>query len=122
MTTQELVKTAVRVMQDKKGSEIKVIDISKISVIADFFILVSGNSQRQTQAIADELELQLAKKGAEPRQKEGYRSGTWILLDYQDVVIHIFNSEDRRFYNLERIWTDGLSVDPETLEAEKPEE
>ena len=117
MTTQELVKTAVRVMQDKKGSEIKVIDISKISVIADYFILVSGNSQRQTQAIADELELQLAKKGAEPRQKEGYRSGTWILLDYQDVVIHIFNSEDRRFYNLERNWPDAVKIEVQPDES-----
>ena len=84
MTTQEIVKTAVKIMEDKKGSEIKVIDISKVSVIADYFILVSGSNRNQTQAIADE--------------------------------IHIFNSEDRRFYNLERIWTDGTIVDgPERL-------
>ena len=116
MTTQEIVKTAVKIMEDKKGSEIKVIDISKVSVIADYFILVSGSNRNQTQAIADEIEMQLGREGIEAKQKEGYSSGTWILLDYRDVVIHIFNSEDRRFYNLERIWTDGTIVDgPEGL-------
>ena len=111
MTTNEIVKLAVKVMEDKKGTEIKVIDISKVSVIADYFILVSGSSQRQTQAICDEIEFQLGKNGVEPKDKEGYQNGNWILLDYRDVVIHIFNSEDRRFYNLERIWTDGKTVE-----------
>ena len=97
MTTNEIVKLAVKVMEDKKGTEIKVIDISKVSVIADYFILVSGSSQRQTQAICDEIEFQLGKNGVEPKDKEGYQNGNWILLDYRDVVIHIFNSEDRRF-------------------------
>ena len=105
MTTNEIVKLAVKVMEDKKGTEIKVIDISKVSVIADFFILVSGNSQRQTQAICDEVEFQLGKQGVEPKDKEGYQNGNWILLDYRDVVIH------RRFYNLERIWTDGTVIE-----------
>ncbi len=116
MTTNEIVKLAVKVMEDKKGTEIKVIDISRVSVIADYFILVSGSSQRQTQAISDEIEMQLGRQGIEPKQKEGYQNGNWILLDYQDVVIHIFNGEDRRFYNLERIWTDGTVVsDVESL-------
>ncbi len=108
-------KIAVNVMEEKQGSEIKVIDISKISVIADYFILVSGSSQRQTQAIADEIERKLSDLSICPKQKEGYAGGAWILLDYQDVVIHIFNSEDRRFYNLERIWTDGVTVDTKQL-------
>ena len=111
MSTNEIVKLAVKIMEDKKGTEIKVIDISKVSVIADYFILVSGSSQRQTQAISDEIELQLGKMGVEPKDKEGWQNGNWILLDYRDVVIHIFNSEDRRFYNLERIWTDGMVVE-----------
>ena len=111
MEIKELVKTAVHVMEEKKGTEIHVIDISKISVIADYFILVSGANKRQTQAISDEIEAQLGKKGVELRQKEGYAEGAWILLDYRDVVIHIFDSEDRRFYNLERIWTDGTVVE-----------
>jgi len=115
MTTNEIVKNICSVIEEKKGQEIKVIDISKISVIADYFILASGTNQRQTQAIADEIEMKLGKAGVEPKQKEGYQSGTWILLDYQDVVVHIFNSEDRRFYNLERIWTDGTVIDPKEL-------
>ena len=116
MTTQEIVKTAVRIMEDKKGSEIRVIYISKVSVIADYFILVSGNNTNQTQAISDEIEMQLGQQGIALKQKEGYPGGNWILLDYRDVVIHIFNSEDRRFYNLERIWTDGKVIEnPELL-------
>lgn len=111
MTVNEIVKTAVHIMEDKKGSEIKVIDISKVSVIADYFILVSGSSRHQTQAISDEIEMQLGRQGVDLKQKEGYSSGNWILLDYRDVVIHIFNSEDRRFYNLERIWTDGKVIE-----------
>ena len=115
MTTNELVAYAVIAMEDKKGTEISVIDISKVSVVADYFMLVSGTNQKQTQAIADEIEEKLAKHEVFPRQKEGYAGGTWILLDYQDVVIHIFNGEDRRFYNLERIWADGITVDPKTF-------
>ena len=117
MTTNELLAYAVTAMEDKKGTEISVIDISK--VVADYFMLVSGTNQKQTQAIADEIEEKLAKHEVFPRQKEGYNSGTWILLDYQDVVIHIFNGEDRRFYNLERIWADGVSVDPKSFTAEE---
>lgn len=111
MTSKELVKTAVAAIEEKKGEDIKVIDISGVSVIADYFILASGNNQRQTQAIADELEERLGRQSVFMKQKEGYSNGNWILLDYQDVVIHIFNSEDRRFYNLERIWTDGKTVE-----------
>lgn len=111
MTVNEIVKTAVHIMEDKKGTEIKVINISGVSVIADYFILVSGSNRHQTQAISDEIEFQLGKRGVEPKDKEGYAAGNWILLDYRDVVIHIFNSEDRRFYNLERIWTDGKIVE-----------
>ena len=112
MTTNELVAYAVTAMED---TEISVIVISKVSVVADYFMLVSGTNQKQTQAIADEIEEKLAKHEVFPRQKEGYSGGTWILLDYQDVVIHIFNGEDRRFYNLERIWADGITVDPKTF-------
>ena len=115
MTTNELVAYAVTAMEDKKGTEISVIDISKVSVVAESLKHVSGTNQKQTQAIADEIEEKLAKHEVFPRQKEGYTGGTWILLDYQDVVIHIFNGEDRRFYNLERIWADGITVDPKTF-------
>ena len=72
---------------------------------------MSGTNRHQTQAISDEIEFQLGKQGVLPKDKEGYSSGSWILLDYRDVVIHIFNGEDRRFYNLERIWTDGKLVE-----------
>ena len=115
MTTNELVAYAVTAMEDKKGTEISVIDISKVSVVADYFMLVSGTNQKQTQAIADEIEEKLAKHEVFPRQKEGYSGGTWILLDYEDVLAQDNKGPDRRFYNLERIWADGITVDPKTF-------
>ena len=111
MTEKEMVQRIVQLIDEKKGEQIQVIDISGVSTIADYFIIAGGSNVRQTQAISDEIESQLAKAGHEPKQIEGYRSGNWILLDYGDIVIHIFNSEDRRFYNLERIWTDGKVID-----------
>lgn len=111
MTAKEIVKTAVSAMEDKKGEQIRIIDISGISVIADYFIIASGNNVNQVQAIADEIQLRLTREGLNAKDVEGYRNGSWILLDYADVVIHIFNQEDRRFYNLERIWTDGRMIE-----------
>jgi len=110
MTSSEIVRTAVSAIEDKKGEDIRVIDISKVSVIADYFIIAGGNNPNQTQAIADEIQDRLTKSRVEPRDVEGYRNGSWILLDYGDTVIHIFNRDDRRFYNLERIWADGKVI------------
>jgi ribosome-associated protein len=110
MTSSEIVRTAVSAIEDKKGEDIRVIDISKVSVIADYFIIAGGNNTNQTQAIADEIQDRLTKNRVEPRDVEGYRNGSWILLDYGDTVIHIFNRDDRRFYNLERIWADGKVI------------
>jgi len=111
MTSEEMVKSAVAAIKDKKGEQIKIIDIRGISVIADYFIIASGNNIIQTQAIADEIERRFTESGREPKDVEGYRSGSWILLDYADIVIHIFNQKDRRFYNLERIWMDGKQIE-----------
>jgi len=106
-----MVKTAVSAIEDKKGEDIRVIDISKISVIADYFIIASGGNTVQTQAIVEEIQSRFTKAGREPKNIEGYRTGKWILLDYSDLVIHIFDRDDRRFYNLERIWTDGTVIE-----------
>ena len=111
MTSEEMVKEAVSAIEEKKGEQVRVIDISKISSIADYFIIAGGSNIVQTQAIAEEVERRLTLRGTEPKSVEGFRSGSWILLDYADVVIHIFNEEDRRFYNLERIWMDGKRID-----------
>ena len=97
MTSKEMVKIAYEALSDKKGQDIKIIDIQPVSVLADYFIIADGSNVNQVQAMA----------GCECRQIEGYQSGNWILMDYKDVIVHIFCREDRLFYDLERIWRDG---------------
>ena len=110
MTSKEMLKTAVAALEDKKGENIKIIDISKVSVIADYFVIASGSNINQIHAMADEVEEKLARAGVEPKQIEGRNSAGWILMDYRDIIIHVFNAEDRLYYDIERIWSDGKSV------------
>ena len=103
----ELVKMAYNALSDKKGGDIKIIDIHEVSVLADYFIIADGSNINQVQAMADQVQEVLARAGWECRQIEGYQDANWILLDYGDVIIHLFSREDRLFYDLERIWRDG---------------
>ena len=103
----ELVKLAYNALSDKKGGDIKIIDIHEVSVLADYFIIADGSNINQVQAMADHVQEVLARAGRECRQIEGYQNANWILLDYGDVIIHLFSREDRLFYDLERIWRDG---------------
>lgn len=107
----EMVKLAVTALEDKKAVDIRVLDIEEISTIADYFIIASGANRNQVQAMADQVEETLGKAGFEPKSVEGYRNANWILLDYGDVVLHIFDEENRLFYDLERIWRDGTQVE-----------
>lgn len=107
----EMVKLAVKAMDDKKAEDIKILDIQGVSVIADYFVIASGNNQNQVQAIVDNVEETLGRAGYEPKQIEGTRNSTWILMDYGDIIIHIFDQENRLFYDLEKIWGDGKNVD-----------
>lgn len=111
----EMVKVAVEAMKDKKAEDIRVIDISNVSVIADYFVIASGNNVNQVQAIVDNVEEQLYKEGFDSPKVEGYNSASWILLDYNDVIVHVFSQDDRLFYDLERIWRDGITVDIDEL-------
>lgn len=110
MTAKEITVTAFKALEDKKGEEITVIDISEISVMADYFIIVGGSNKNQVQALADNVSDELEKLDVHPKHIEGYSSANWILLDYGDVIIHVFNQEDRLFYDLERIWKDGKNI------------
>ena len=106
-------KTAINALEEKKGENIKVIDISGISVMADYFVIASGKNLNQIKAMADEVEDKLSKIGVEPRQIEGANSSGWILMDYHDFIIHIFNEDMRLYYDIERIWSDGKPVELE---------
>lgn len=98
---------ALAAAEDKKARDILTLDISKLSPIADYFIICSAGSTAQAQAIADHIEEKLLEQGQPPLHKEGYSKANWILLDYGGVVAHIFREEDRRFYNLEQLWGDA---------------
>ena len=102
-----MVKLAIHALEDKKGEDIRIIDIRQVSVLADYFIIASGSNANQVQAMTDNVEEILGKSGYEPRQIEGYRNANWILMDYGDSIVHVFCREDRLFYDLERIWRDG---------------
>jgi ribosome-associated protein len=109
--SKEMVKLAVKALEDKKGEDIKIIDIQNVSVLADYFIIAGGANPNQVQAMADNVEEELFKAGFEARQVEGYNTANWILMDYNDIIVHIFSREDRLFYDLERIWRDGKVIE-----------
>lgn len=105
----ELVKKIVRALDDKKASDIQVIDISELSQIADYFVVCSGSSTTQVKALADEVEYRVGNEFEQEVgfHREGYSTAGWILLDYKDVIVHIFCGETRDFYNIEHLWADG---------------
>ena len=107
----EMARSAYRALEDKKGENISVIDISGISPLADYFIITNGTSDSQVQALVDNVEEKMHKAGHSQIQREGMQSGNWVLLDYGDVVVHVFDKENREFYHLERIWSDGKKVE-----------
>lgn len=113
MTSLETAKMAVKVLDSKKALNIKVIKIQDISAIADYFVIATGTSSTHVKALADEVETQLDEAGISVSHIEGYRSNSWILLDYVDVVVHVFSDEAREYYDLERLWQDGEIIDIE---------
>ncbi len=106
----KMVKTAVLALEEKKGSDISVIDISNVSVMADYFVIVSAENTRQVDALADSVEDAMAKDGYDMRRKEGVSGSGWLLLDFNDIIVHVFDKEQRFFYDLERIWSDGKKI------------
>lgn len=106
---------ACKALDEKKGTDIKVIDIHEVSVIADYFIIASGSNQNQVQAMVDNVEEVLGRAGYEPKQIEGTKNSNWILMDYGDLIVHVFDEENRLFYDLERIWKDGKVISEDEL-------
>ena len=111
MTSYETAVLAAKAISGKIGLDIQVIEISDISVIADYMVIATGNSSTHVKALADEVEYQLDKAGISVSHIEGHRSDTWILLDYVDVIVNVFSEEAREFYDLDRLWQDGESID-----------
>jgi ribosome-associated protein len=115
MQSKEMVKIAYEALEDKKGEDIRVIEIKDISVLADYMIIANGTNTSQTQALMDSVDEKLSKAGVMNKRIEGTKNSTWILMDYGDVIVHIFSKEDRLFYDLERIWRDGRTIGKEEL-------
>ncbi len=116
--SKRMAKIACEALSEKKGEDIKVIDITGISVLADYFIIANGNSDSQINALVDNVEEKLHGAGFALRQREGQSGGSWVLLDFGDIIVHIFDRDNRLFYDLERIWKDGTEIRAEDLTEE----
>lgn len=113
--SKNMAKMAVEALEDRKGEDVHVIDISEISTLADYFVIASGTNINQVQALADNVQEVLGRAGFDTKNVEGYESGKWILLDFGDIIVHVFDSENRLFYDLERIWRDGKLIEASSL-------
>lgn len=110
MTSLELGRLAATVLDEKKAKDIKLLEIKDISTLGDYFVIASGSSSTQVKAMADEIEFRLKAEGVLPKRVEGYQSSSWIVLDYYDVIIHLFHEETREFYSLERLWSEAPQI------------
>ena len=111
MTSYEQAILAAKAIDSEKGLDIQLIEISDVSVLADYMVIATGTSSTHVKALADEIEYKLDAAGVSVSHIEGYRSNTWILLDYVDVIVNVFSDEARKFYDLDRLWQDGKPVD-----------
>lgn len=112
----EIALMAAKALDMKKAKDIKIIYVNKQTIIADYFVIAQGNSRTQVNSLADEVEYKLSLEGIEPSKIEGRGQGTWVLLDYDSVLVHVFNPASREFYNLEKLWAEGVEVPFEQTE------
>lgn len=106
----QLARTAVDIASDKKASDILLLDVRDVTTIGDYFVICSGSNPRQIQAIADAIDKELAKQGAKVFHREGIAETGWVLLDFSDVIVHIFAPKEREYYRLERLWNEAKAV------------
>lgn len=118
MTDREELEIAVKALDSRKAKNITALKVEDLTILANYFVIASATSTTQVKALADEVEYQLGEKGVKPRSIEGYQSQTWIVLDYYDIIVHVFLEETRDFYQLERLWADGTPVDISGIVAE----
>ena len=115
INAKEMALAAAKALDSKKGREIKVLEIEKLTTLAEYFVICSGGSNTQINALCDEVEKKLVELDEQPLHREGYRGGTWVLLDYGCIAVHVFSEEAREFYSLERLWSDGHELDLSTV-------
>ncbi len=108
---EECLKVIYKALDDKKAEDIQIIDIHEVSYMADYFVIANGTNVNQVHALCDNVSEEMAKLKVATKQTEGYASGNWILMDYGDIIIHIFDKESRSYYDLERIWKDGKIIE-----------
>ena len=120
MTPKELAIIAAKALDEKKGKEIAAIEVTEQTTLADYFVIATGSSNTQINALSGSVEKAMKEQADEmPLRREGYRDGTWVLLDYGSVVVHVFTEEAREFYSLERLWADAENVDISDLIIEE---
>lgn len=113
--TKELLKVINNALEDKMAQDINILDVNDISSLSKYFVIANGNNSNQVKAMAAEVEEKVTEYGQPLLHMEGYRGSDWILMDFGDVIVHIFDKESRTFYSLEKIWEKGKPVDPTTL-------
>ena len=114
-TSQTMARIAYDALDEKLGSNIRILKIDGISVIADYMVIASGDNPNQIRAMLEQVEERMAEAGFTAKRVEGNKNSTWILMDYEDVIVHIFSEEDRLFYDLERIWRDGEQIERDNM-------
>ncbi|MBR4361473.1 MAG: ribosome silencing factor [Ruminococcus sp.] len=115
MTEQEKLELIVKTLDSKRGEDIQALRIADLTILADYFVIVNGTSNTHARTLADEVEFVLSQKGIEPERREADTGNTWIILDYADIIVHVFYKETRNFYKLEGLWADGEPVDISAL-------
>ena len=115
LTAEQIAAIAAKALEDKKARDIKVLRTTEQTVLADYFVICNGTSSTHITALGDEVDKQLSEAGEPPVRREGLRSDIWVLMDFGCVIVHVFTDEARKFYNLERLWSDAEVVDPSSL-------
>ena len=118
LTAEQIASIAAKALEDKKARDVKVLKTREQTILADYFVICNGTSSTHIKALVDEVDKQLSEAGEPPIRREGLRSDIWVLMDFGCVIVHVFTDEARKFYDLERLWSDAAVVDPKTLAAE----
>ena len=115
LTPAEIAAVAAKALENKKARDVKVLKTAEQTVLADYFVICNGTSSTHIKALVDEVDKELSEAGEPPIRREGLRSDIWVLMDFGCVIVHVFTDEARKFYNLERLWSDSEEIDPSTL-------